>query len=59
MNRSKSCRKKKANDTVPCSVAIPRDLQSAIIRVAEAEDRSFSAVVRRAVVAYLGADCPK
>lgn len=49
-----SCRKKKANDSVPCSVAIPADLQQALIRKAELEDRTFSAVVRRAVAAYVG-----
>lgn len=49
-----SCRKKAANDNVPCSVAIPVELQEALIRRAAAEDRTFSAVVRRAVAAYVG-----
>lgn len=49
-----SCRKKKADENVPCSITIPRELQEALIKKAESEDRSFSAVVRRAVSAYVG-----
>lgn len=49
-----SCRKKRPNNSVACSVAIPVELQEALIRRAEAEDRTFSAVVRRAVAAYVG-----
>lgn len=32
---------------------MPRQLQEAIIRQADAEDRSFSATVRRAIELYL------
>lgn len=49
----KSCRKRRADDAKPCSVTMPVALQQAIIRRADAEDRSFSATVRRAVETYL------
>jgi len=49
-----ACRKKTRADGTPCSIAIPAPLQEAIIRRARAEDRSFSAVVRRAVAQYVG-----
>jgi hypothetical protein len=51
--RNNACRKHKADDSKPCSVPMPVEMQAAIIRRAEAEDRSFSAVVRRALAAYL------
>lgn len=53
-HRKTSCRKKSANDSVPCSVSIPIELQKALIQKAESEDRSFSSVVRQAVAAYVG-----
>ena len=51
---SNSCRKKKPNDSVPCSVAIPVELQQRAIERAKQEDRTFSALIRRAVAAYVG-----
>lgn len=48
-----ACRKRKADDSKPCSVPMPLEMQQAIIRRAEREDRSFSSVVRRALSAYL------
>jgi hypothetical protein len=51
---SNSCRKKRANDSVPCSVTIPIELQQQIIARANQEDRTFSAVIRRAVAQYVG-----
>jgi hypothetical protein len=48
-----SCRKKSPSDQAPCSVTMPVSLQQAIIKVAEQEDRSFSATVRRAVERYV------
>jgi hypothetical protein len=48
-----ACRKQKADQSKPCSVPMPVEMQLAIIRRAEAEDRSFSAVVRRALSSYL------
>jgi predicted transcriptional regulator len=53
MSAKSSCRKKRANESVPCSITIPKDLQLRLIAQAEKEDRSFSAVVRRAVASYL------
>jgi len=49
----RACRKRTGDDTKPCSVTMPRPLQEAIIRRADAEDRSFSATVRRAIEQYL------
>jgi hypothetical protein len=49
----KACRKRTGDDAKPCSVTMPRTLQEAIIRRADAEDRSFSATVRRAIEQYL------
>lgn len=46
-----ACRKKTGNS--PSSVVLPIELQAAVIDVAKKEDRSFSAVVRRAVAAYV------
>lgn len=48
-----ACRKTRADDSKPCSVPMPVEMQTAIIRRAKAEDRSFSSVVRRALVRYL------
>jgi hypothetical protein len=56
MSKNKPCRKKKPNDAVACSVVIPKELQEAVIRKADREDRSFSSVVRLAVAAYVGAE---
>jgi hypothetical protein len=42
-------RKKKFRDDVPASVLIPAPLQRAIAARAVKEERSFSAVVRRAI----------
>lgn len=47
------CRKRRASDNVPCSVTIPAALQQSLIRISLAEDRSFSATVRKAVEAYV------
>lgn len=55
-NRKTACRKKTARHNVPCSVTMPADLQEKVIRVAEAEDRSFSATIRRAVESYVTAN---
>jgi hypothetical protein len=49
----KACRKRTGDDAKPCSVTMPKQLQEAIIRKADAEDRSFSATVRRALEVYL------
>jgi hypothetical protein len=49
----KACRKRQADATKACSVTMSLALQQAIIRKADAEDRSFSATVRRAVERYL------
>jgi hypothetical protein len=49
-----SCRKKAPNDQAPCSVTMPVSLQQAVIRAAQQEDRSFSAIIRRAVERYVG-----
>jgi len=51
--KHKSCRKIKADDSKPCSVAMPIAMQNAIIRRAQLEDRSFSATIRRALEVYL------
>jgi hypothetical protein len=48
-----ACRKRRADDSKPCSVPMPAAMQDAIIRRAQAEDRSFSSVVRRALTQYL------
>jgi len=48
-----SCRKKAPSDQAPCSVTMPVSLQQAVIRAAEKEDRSFSAIIRRAVEVYV------
>lgn len=50
----KACRKRHAHATQPCSVTMPVALQEAVIRKANAEDRSFSATVRRALEMYCG-----
>jgi hypothetical protein len=47
-----SCRKKNSTKAA-CSVVMPIDLQAAIIETAIREDRSFSAVVRRAIATYV------
>lgn len=47
-------RKKSFRDDVPTSVILPIPLQEAIDRRATAEERSFSAVVRRALKKELG-----
>lgn len=52
-SRKRACRKRRPSDTVPCSITMPVDLQEAIIRLSEAEDRSFSATVRVAVERYI------
>jgi len=44
-----ACRKRSADASKPCSVPMPAELQQAIILRARREDRSFSAVVRRAL----------
>jgi predicted transcriptional regulator len=49
----KACRKRSGDDAKPCSVTMPKALQEAIIRRADAEDRSFSATVRQALEKYL------
>lgn len=49
----KACRKREADASKACSVVMSIALQKAIIRKADAEDRSFSATVRRAVERYL------
>jgi hypothetical protein len=51
----KACRKRLGDDTKPVSVTMPKRLQEAIIRRADADDRSFSATVRRAIESYLQA----
>jgi hypothetical protein len=51
--RISACRKHTADQSKACSVPMPAEMQAAIIRRAQAEDRSFSAVVRRALAAYL------
>jgi len=48
-----SCRKRRADASKPCSVPIPQEMQEALIRIAERDDRSFSATIRQALVAYL------
>lgn len=48
-----ACRKRRADDGKPCSVAMPKALQEAVIRRSNSEDRSFSATVRRALELYL------
>jgi hypothetical protein len=48
-----ACRKLEADASKPCSVPMPVAMQAAVIRRAKLEDRSFSAVVRRALEAYL------
>jgi hypothetical protein len=48
-----ACRKKRLDDAQPCSITMPKILQEAVVRRAQAEDRSFSATVRRAVESYL------
>ena len=48
-----ACRKRRADASKPCSVIMPKALQEAIIRHSDAEDRSFSATVRRALESYL------
>jgi predicted transcriptional regulator len=52
-NTNKACRKRAADDNKPTSVTMPKSLQEAVIRAADREDRSFSAVVRRAVEQYV------
>lgn len=52
-NRHKACRKLHSDASKPCSVPMPVAMQAALIRRAQAEDRSFSATVRRAIEAYL------
>ena len=47
-------RKKKFEEGVPTSVLLPVALQRAIAARADAEDRSFNAVVRRALKKELG-----
>jgi hypothetical protein len=47
-------RKKRFHDNVPASVLIPAALQRAVETRATAEERSFSAVVRRALKKELG-----
>ena len=47
-------RKKTFNSDVPTSVLIPEPLQRAVQKRARAEERSFSAVVRRALKRDLG-----
>ena len=47
-------RKKKFEDGMPTSVLLPVALQRAIAARADAEDRSFTAVVRRALKKELG-----
>jgi len=47
-------RKKTFNDSVPVSVLMPGILQRQVAKRAKAEERSFSAVVRRAVKRELG-----
>lgn len=52
-NTNKACRKRAGDDHKPASVTMPKELQEAVIRAADREDRSFSAVVRRALEQYL------
>lgn len=47
-------RKKNFRDNVPASVLIPSALQRAVEKRATLEERSFSAVVRRALKKELG-----
>jgi hypothetical protein len=49
-----STRKKIFKDDVPTSVILPIPLQRAIVARAVAEERSFSAIVRRALKKELG-----
>ncbi len=51
-NTNTACRKKARADNRPASVTMPKALQEAVIRAAVREDRSFSAVVRRALEQY-------
>lgn len=48
-----ACRKHKPDASRACSVPMPAEMQEAIIKRAQREDRSFSSVVRRALEAYL------
>lgn len=52
-NTNKACRKRATADNQPASVTMPKALQEAVIRAANREDRSFSAVVRRALEQYV------
>ena len=52
---NKACRKRATADNKPASVTMPKSLQEAVIRAAHREDRSFSAVVRRALEQYVAA----
>jgi hypothetical protein len=54
----KACRKRRSDDAKPCSVTMPVSLQEAIIRRADADDRSFSATVRHALERYLSSTSP-
>lgn len=47
-------RKKNFDGSVPTSVLIPEALQRALVEKANKEERSFSAVVRRAIKKELG-----
>ena len=49
-----ACRKRASDENKPCSVTLPKALQEAVIRRANADDRSFSATVRRALETYVG-----
>ena len=48
-----ACRKRFTDPAKACSVPMPEAMQAALIRRAKADDRSFSATVRRAIELYL------
>lgn len=50
---ARACRKRLPSDVTCCSFTLPAALQQAIIRISDAEDRSFSATVRVALERYL------
>ena len=51
--QKQACRKRTGDDSKPCSVTMPKQLQEAVIRRADVEDRSFSATIRKALEMYL------